>query len=140
MDSYKGGLNIKIIIFADCGNEGAHLSTEALPDKIIQMLRNNQRVWKSIGTELGIDKDILNSIEEENKQCPNCLQALIEQIQRSSITHDAIIQSLESERVINAVKGMSMITAVSRASAQVLIFVTQMESAHSRVSAQAGFL
>ena len=70
------------------------------------MLQNNQRVWKSIGSELGIDKDVLNSIEEECQQNPNCLQALIEQIQKSSITHDEIMQSFESERVINAIEGM----------------------------------
>ena len=63
------------------------------------------RIWRVIGTELGIDVDILNSIEKDHRNDQDRLHALVDSA-NPLLTHEMISKVLQSERVSNAVKGL----------------------------------
>ena len=62
------------------------------------------RLWRIIGTELGIGEEVLKSIERDHTNYTDCLQAMIDSA-NPALTHEMITKVLQSERVSNAVKG-----------------------------------
>ena len=62
------------------------------------------KIWKIIGTELGIDVDTLNSIERDETKDHECLYRMINNA-KPYITHNTMTKVLRSERITNAVAG-----------------------------------
>ena len=62
-------------------------------------------IWKIIGTELGIDMEMLNSIERDHTNDHDRLHAMINSAS-SAITHEVITKVLQSEPISNAVEGL----------------------------------
>ena len=62
-------------------------------------------IWRIIGTELGIDVEILNSIEKDHTNDANRLHAMIDRA-NPALTHEMITKILHSERISNAVEGL----------------------------------
>ena len=63
------------------------------------------KVWKIIGTELGIDVNVLKSFESDQKSDYSCLCRMIKEA-TPPITYNAMAKILQSERVTSAVAGM----------------------------------
>ena len=77
---------------------------------ILHMTWDYREVWKPIGIELGIHKDVLNAIEDKNSDDMNCLIALIKKwLNGASLTgtaRDALDKTLQSQNIINALAGL----------------------------------
>ena len=73
----------------------------ALPDFKWQ----HYRIWKIIGTELGIDVERLDSIERDHINDHDRLLALVDSA-NCVLTHEMITKVLQSERIANAVQGL----------------------------------
>ena len=65
------------------------------------------KIWKIIGTELGIDADVLKSFESDQKTDYDCLCRMIIEA-KPPITYSAMTKVLQSERITNAVAGICM--------------------------------
>ena len=72
--------------------------------------RDYSEVWKLIGTELGVEKDLLNIIEESNSSDKDCLRALIEGwlngAHLTDRTRDALVMVIRSPKITNAIAGL----------------------------------
>ena len=78
---------------------------------IFHMTRDYCEVWKLIGIEFNIDKDVLNSIEENNSNDMECLFALVEKwlngaTSLTDTAQDALDKALQSPNIINALAGL----------------------------------
>ena len=62
-------------------------------------------IWRIIGTELGIDVEILNSIERDHTNDADRLHAMIDSA-NPALTREVITKVLQSERISNAIEGM----------------------------------
>ena len=76
------------------------------------LLRKYYEVWKFIGTELDIDRNVMNTIEEDHSSDRNRLHALVEVwLNGAQLTgtrqHD-LNKALQSQCVISAMAGMSI--------------------------------
>ena len=74
-------------------------------ERLFKIKWEHYRIWKLIGTEMGIDMDTLNSIEKDHFGDRNCLRAMIDKA-KPAITRDAMTKVLQSELITNAVAGM----------------------------------
>ena len=63
------------------------------------------KIWRIIGTELGIDADILKSYESTEGTDLGCLSRMIGEA-NPPISHSAMSKVLQSERITNATAGM----------------------------------
>ena len=71
------------------------------------MVKKYYEVWKIIGTELDIDRNVMKTIEEDNFCDRNRLHALIEV---SGTKQQDLNKALHSQRVISAMTGASICT------------------------------
>ena len=62
-------------------------------------------LWKIIGAELGIDVDILSSIDRGQTTTRACLHKMIDEA-NPPVTCNAMTRVLQSERITNAIAGM----------------------------------
>ena len=63
------------------------------------------KIWRIIGTELGIDVDTLKSLESDQRTDYDCLRRMINEA-KPPITHSAMTNVLKSERITNAAAGI----------------------------------
>ena len=63
------------------------------------------KIWRIIGTELGIDADTLDTYESDQKTDHDCLRRMINEA-KPPITHSAMTKVLKSERITNATAGI----------------------------------
>ena len=63
------------------------------------------KIWRIIGTELGIDADTLDTYEKTDH---DCLRRMISEA-KPPITHSAMTKVLQSERITNAVAGIFLL-------------------------------
>ena len=63
------------------------------------------RIWKIIGTELGIDVETLNAIEKDHTDNEDCLHVMIDRANPAP-THEAIAEVLQSAHINNAIAGI----------------------------------
>ena len=73
----------------------------ALPDLKWQ----HYRIWRIIGTELGIDVEMLISVEKDHRNDHDRLHAMIDNA-NPAITHEMITKVLQSECISNAIEGL----------------------------------
>ena len=78
--------------------------------EIDRILKKYYEVWKFIGTELDIDRNVMNTIEEDHSSDHHRLHALVEVwLNGAKITdtkkHD-LNKALQSQCVVSAVAGM----------------------------------
>ena len=62
-------------------------------------------MWRTIGTELGVDVDTLNAIEKDNTDDDDCLYAVIDSANPAP-TRETVAKILESANISNAIAGM----------------------------------
>ena len=77
-------------------------------EEILHRIQDYHGLWKFIGIELGIDIDVLNTIEKDYRQDIDCLHALIIRLPHgddSSLTCKALVEAFQSERVSDAKAG-----------------------------------
>ena len=74
-------------------------------ERLFKVKWEHYRLWKLIGTELGIDVDTLNDIEENySVGNRNCLRVMVDTA-NPRITREAMGNILQSEVITNAVAG-----------------------------------
>ena len=74
-------------------------------ERLFKLTREHYRLWKLIGTELGIDMDTLNAIEKEYVGDRDRLHAMIDNA-KPAMTHGTVTQVLRSQSITKAVAGM----------------------------------
>ena len=72
--------------------------------RLIELKEKHYRVWKAIGTELGVDGDTLNTIERDHRNDSDRLQAVIDSASPAP-THEEMTKILQSAFVNNAIAG-----------------------------------
>ena len=75
--------------------------------RFFNITRQHCRIWRIIGTELGIDGELLKTIQRSHLNDGDCLRAMIDSA-NPALTHEMIAKVLQSERISNAVKGNNM--------------------------------
>ena len=79
--------------------------------KIEKILRGYYEVWKFIGVELDIDRNVMNTIEEDHSSDRNRLHTLVEVWLNGAELNDTkqqdLNKALQSQRVTSAVAGVS---------------------------------
>ena len=71
------------------------------------MKKEHYRIWKTIGTELGVGIDILSTIEKDHTDDKDRLHAVIN-IANPAPTHETMVKVLESSHITNAIAGIVM--------------------------------
>ena len=75
-------------------------------ERVFKVKWEHYRLWKLLGTELGIDADTLNDIEENHSAGNrNCLRVMIDSAE-PRITRRALATALQSEVITNAIAGI----------------------------------
>ena len=86
-------------------------SYTAVSEKIDEILRGYYEVWKFIGAELDIDRNVMNTIEEDHSSDRNRLHVLVEVWLNGAELIDTkqqdLNKALQSQRVTSAVAGVS---------------------------------
>ena len=74
-------------------------------------LRKYYEVWKFVGAELDIDRNVMNTIEEDHSSNRHRLHALVEVwlngAQLTGTRQQDLVKVLQSQRVVSGVAGMS---------------------------------
>ena len=75
------------------------------------LLRKYYEAWKFIGTELDIDRNVMNTIEDDHSSDRDCIHALVEVwLSGDPLTGTRLRdlkEALQSQRVVSAMAGMS---------------------------------
>ena len=87
----------------DIANAALPLKAEDV-ERLFELKKEHYRIWKAIGTELGIDVDILHAIEKDHTDDKDCLHAVIDSA-NPALTREAMTQILESANITNAIAG-----------------------------------
>ena len=78
--------------------------------KMDKILRKYYEVWKFIGRELGIDRNVMNTIEEDHSSDRSRLYALVEVwlngAEFTDTKQQVFNEAVQSQCVISAVAGM----------------------------------
>ena len=74
-------------------------------ERIFKVQKEHYRVWKVIGTELGIDVDTLSVIEKNHTNDEDCLCAMIDSA-KPAPTHEAMTKILQSTNITSAIAGI----------------------------------
>ena len=74
-------------------------------ESIFEVKQEHHRVWKIIGTELGIDVDTLHAIEKDYSSDKERLRAMIDSANPAP-THGTIAKILQSANINKAVAGI----------------------------------
>ena len=75
-------------------------------ERLLKVKKEHYRVWKIIGTELGIDVDALNAIEKDYHDDDDRLYAVIDSANPAP-TREAMAKVLQSVNINNAIAGKS---------------------------------
>ena len=75
--------------------------------RFFEVKKEHCRVWKIIGTELGIDMDMLNAIEKDHTDDVDRLHAMIDTANPAP-THAALAKVLQSANITSAIAGTIM--------------------------------
>ena len=81
-------------------------------ERLFKVKWEHYRIWKLLGTELGIDMDTLNTIEDIHVG-RGCLRAMIDNAE-PRISREAMANVLQSEVITNAIAGRFEFEFVSR--------------------------
>ena len=73
-------------------------------ERFFEIKKNHYRIWKTIGTELGVDGDTLSAIERDHTD-DDCLHAVIDSA-KPAPTQETVAKILESANISNAIAGM----------------------------------
>ena len=73
--------------------------------RFFNISKQHYRIWRIIGAELGIDGDLLKTIERDHLNDEDRLHAMIDSAS-PALTHEMTTKVLQSECVSNAVKGL----------------------------------
>ena len=76
-------------------------------ERYFEVEKEHYRIWKVIGTELGIDVDTLNAIEKDHTDDRDHLHAVIDSANPAP-TREAMTKILQSANINNAIAGMIM--------------------------------
>ena len=76
--------------------------------KSIDIKWEHCRVWRIIGTELGVDADVLSAIEKVHTTDNDRLHAVIDGVNPAP-TREAVSKILESANITNAIAGCYII-------------------------------
>ena len=75
------------------------------------LLRDYYEAWKFIGTELNIDRNVMNTIKEDHTSDRDRIHALVEVwlngAQLTGTRQQDLKEALQSQRVVSAMAGMS---------------------------------
>ena len=74
-------------------------------ERFFEIEKNHYRIWKTIGTELGVDGDTLSAIERDHTDDDDCLHAVIDSANPAP-TQETVAKILESANISNAIAGM----------------------------------
>ena len=73
-------------------------------ERLLKVKKEHYRVWKTIGTELGIDMDTLNTIKKDHTDDKDCLHAVLDSANPAP-SHETMAKILQSATIINAMAG-----------------------------------
>ena len=97
---------------AECENQSVHSTCEEYVgenlDEILQRIQDYHGLWKVIGAELGIELDVLDTIEKSCQQDIDCLHALtiyLPDDHDSSRTYQTFVKAFQSRRASDAIAG-----------------------------------
>ena len=76
-------------------------------ERLFQLEEEHYRIWRVIGTKLGVDMDTLSVIEEYVTIDKDRLHSVID-CANPAPTHEAMTKILESEHITNAIAGTIM--------------------------------
>ena len=89
-------------------NNSSHTAVFIVVDAL---LRKYYEVWKFIGAELDIDRNVMNTIEEDHSSYHHRLHALVEVWLNGAELTDArqqdLMKAVQSQSVVSAIAGMS---------------------------------
>ena len=88
--------------------------------RMLQPKKEHYRVWKTIGTELGIDVDELSAIEKDHTDDEDRLHAVINGANPAP-THETMVKILQSSNITSAIAGTVMWLSLFPRSYPVLI-------------------
>ena len=77
--------------------------------KLFNIKRKHFRVWRTIGAELGVNVDTLNTIEKDNTDDDDRLIAVIDS---AAPQREIMAKILESANISNAIAGTIMLLSV----------------------------
>ena len=72
--------------------------------RMLQLKKEHYRVWKNIGTELGIDVDTLSAIEKDHTKDKDCLRTMINGANPIP-TYETMVKILQSPNITSAIAG-----------------------------------
>ena len=72
---------------------------------IFQVKKEHHRVWKTIGTELGIEVDALSTIEKDHTNDKDRLYAMIDSANPAP-TYEAMVKIFQSAHITNTIAGI----------------------------------
>ena len=102
------------------------LNITALPlkaeevERLLKMEKEHYRIWKTIGTELGVDMDMLCAIEKDHTDDKDRLHAVINGADPAP-THEIMVKILQSPNTTSAIAGTVMWLSLVPRSCPVLI-------------------
>ena len=80
-------------------------------------MRDYYEVWKFIGTELDIDRNVMNTIEEDHPSDCDRIHALVEVwlngAQLTGTRQQDLNEALQSQRVVSAMAGIGMLRNIA---------------------------
>ena len=74
---------------------------------MLQLKKKHYRIWKSIGTELGIDVDTLSAIEKDHTEDNDRLHTMINGANPVP-TYETMVKILQSSNITSAIAGTVM--------------------------------
>ena len=74
-------------------------------ERFFEMKKEHYRIWKAIGTELGVDVDKLNAIEKDHTNNKDHLHTVIDSANPAP-TRERMAEILQSANISNAIAGM----------------------------------
>ena len=93
-------------IMYECMYIATPVNAEKL-ERFFEVEKEHYRIWKTFGTELGVDVDTLSTIEKDHTDDKDRLHAVIDSTNPAP-THEAMTKILESANINNAIAGIIM--------------------------------
>ena len=84
-------------------------------ERLFRVQKEHYRVWKTIGTELGVDVDTLNAIEKDHANDKDCLHAVIDSANPAP-TCEAMAEVLQSANIQSAMAGINCTIVLMKSS------------------------
>ena len=80
-------------------------------ERIFEVEKEHYRIWRTIGIELGVTVDKLNTIEKDHTDNEDHLHAVIDSANPAP-TRETMTKILESANISNAIAGMIMLLSL----------------------------